>query len=537
MTIEEYIKKLRKELKGFDKDEAENVLAYYRELLEDAENPNEQMESLGTPAELARRIVEENECFDKKDKPKSSSLVGRIIALVLTSPFWITAYAIILTLFVCFFGVILCFPLATVFCLVGAVSLLFEYIPFAIAFFSLGFLALGVTILLPKYVMMIISRLIKFTLWLTELLFKKPEIKEKERKRFKLPIMLIITGFAALGLGIVFTVITFIIKPNKDNYAQKLGLENITGEFSKEVDSISIAADSNAAFNIEMTDDSFASISGKNVNSDSLSIENSDEISIKYTDDSDASNWFIKHFNLGGISYPEAEFTLYLPKKEYESLSVTFVNGCLNLDELEILSLDIDCNVAEVEVKNSEIDAFNADIDLGNLTLENSSVLSDFNVAIKCGDVMMTNVSAYEPELNLALGDTIINDSNFNCLNVYNECGDFEAENVEVDGILTAQLELGDANLTLMTAEALELEIECGDIYFEGLLDGSQESLITNQMGDIQLKLKGNNYTLYTDTKLGEVGVNGGSMAELNLSGDVIVRAYNSCGNIQIQTD
>ena len=60
MKFEEYIERLRAGLKGLDPDEAESAVQYYTELIEEAEDPEEQMASLGSPEDLAQRIKEQN---------------------------------------------------------------------------------------------------------------------------------------------------------------------------------------------------------------------------------------------------------------------------------------------------------------------------------------------------------------------------------------------------------------------------------------------------------------------------------------------
>ena len=97
MTIEEYISRLSAALSNIDSEEAANVLQYYTEILEDAEDPQAEMAKFGSPEQLAAQIMQENGWQPAPDmsamfpnmqpKPRRGMTTGRAIALVLTSPF------------------------------------------------------------------------------------------------------------------------------------------------------------------------------------------------------------------------------------------------------------------------------------------------------------------------------------------------------------------------------------------------------------------------------------------------------------------
>ena len=60
ITLEEYRARLYAALAGYDRNEVEQAVNYYTELIEDAEDPVMQMNKLGTPEQLAQRIIAEN---------------------------------------------------------------------------------------------------------------------------------------------------------------------------------------------------------------------------------------------------------------------------------------------------------------------------------------------------------------------------------------------------------------------------------------------------------------------------------------------
>lgn len=111
MTKEQFIEELRGYLSSIPKDELESAVKYYEEYLEDSEDADDAIKSLGTPKSVADQILSDmgrvetsttenvpavaEKTEDKKEKKKEKrGLTGLeitliIIVCILTSPLWI----------------------------------------------------------------------------------------------------------------------------------------------------------------------------------------------------------------------------------------------------------------------------------------------------------------------------------------------------------------------------------------------------------------------------------------------------------------
>ena len=139
MNVQEYRNRLIHALEGCLPDEIESAVEYYTELIEESEDPDEQMEKLGSPEELAERIKRESGWIQPADgispedgqtpppqgfggqnygaqqayqqqTSNGSSMAGRVIALILTFPFWIAVFSVLISLFFVIWGVYIAFP-------------------------------------------------------------------------------------------------------------------------------------------------------------------------------------------------------------------------------------------------------------------------------------------------------------------------------------------------------------------------------------------------------------------------------------------
>lgn len=92
MTREEYIEELRARISHLPKEERESALSYYIEYLEDATDKTmeEIVAELGTPGEVAERIIAECAQSNQERGENAGCLVGALA--VLTSPVWLPGF-------------------------------------------------------------------------------------------------------------------------------------------------------------------------------------------------------------------------------------------------------------------------------------------------------------------------------------------------------------------------------------------------------------------------------------------------------------
>ena len=106
MKKDEFIARLRKNLSGLPKDEREDRVSFYSEMIDDklADGyPEEEViEDLGTPEEVAKEVIGDTPLrtiIKERVKPKRSLRGWEVVLLVLGFPLW---FPLVLTIFILF---------------------------------------------------------------------------------------------------------------------------------------------------------------------------------------------------------------------------------------------------------------------------------------------------------------------------------------------------------------------------------------------------------------------------------------------------
>lgn len=192
MTRDEYLQALRDNLTTMTDDEKDDVIRYYLEYFIDSGNEQATMEELGAPEALADRLCGTDNYKDKKNEGewradtagsyvsegtygKKKKSVGKIIALICTSPIWIplaiAAVSVIAALGIVILSVALTVFIVAAVCVVGgAACLIAGAIAFAksaadgLVVFGGGLVTIGIGILayfLGMYIFRGIKALLK----------------------------------------------------------------------------------------------------------------------------------------------------------------------------------------------------------------------------------------------------------------------------------------------------------------------------------------------------------------------------------------
>lgn len=117
MTKQEFLNELRTKLSGLPKDEIEERLAFYGEMIddrvEDGRTEEEAVSDIGSVDEISSQIIAEtpfSKIAKEKIKNKKRMKAWEIVLLVLGSPIWlsllIAAFAVVLSVYVVLWSVI-----------------------------------------------------------------------------------------------------------------------------------------------------------------------------------------------------------------------------------------------------------------------------------------------------------------------------------------------------------------------------------------------------------------------------------------------
>ena len=138
----EYIEKLREHLNVMPQEEQDRIVDYYKNIILQAQDPDEMIKSLGTPSEVAANVLSE---YIKRPKRKSR---GMLIFIIASFPIWLPIVAAIFSIIFTIVIVIVTFAITGVGLLILSPFLLFSD-------FSNGLLALGAALMISGVVMLI----------------------------------------------------------------------------------------------------------------------------------------------------------------------------------------------------------------------------------------------------------------------------------------------------------------------------------------------------------------------------------------------
>ncbi len=120
MLKKEFSEELGKKLKGLPKDEIEERIAFYGEMIDDRMeeglSEDEAVAGVGDVDDIAKQIVADvplSKIVKEKIKPKRKMRAWEIVLLVLGSPVWIaillSLFAVVLSLYIVWWAMVVCF--------------------------------------------------------------------------------------------------------------------------------------------------------------------------------------------------------------------------------------------------------------------------------------------------------------------------------------------------------------------------------------------------------------------------------------------
>lgn len=145
----EYLRQLKHHLSPLGRDERNRVIEYYSELIgdkiESGITEQEVLTQLGTPYELAEKILSESPEYGKKPKHSNNGKlsVGRIVGFSVLIPFVLVALAVLYVL-------ALSFVIAAISCLLGGITYFVGSFFVLINNFATGLYQLGVSLFIAS---------------------------------------------------------------------------------------------------------------------------------------------------------------------------------------------------------------------------------------------------------------------------------------------------------------------------------------------------------------------------------------------------
>lgn len=519
ITLEEYRARLYAALAGFDPNEVAQAVNYYIELIEDADDPAEQMAKLGTPEQLAQRIIADNGWTPPQNfggyyggqpmggmtaedlrRSSTSGLAKRVLALILTFPFWLTAFILIITLLIVIWSVFIALPAGTVAAIIESMRWIGKYFGYALAVLFAGVGLAGLTILLFAPVRAATGGIFKAIAGFARFLFgikKKDEGFDLKKTKNYFSKAVLATGALLFVLGGGISAPLYAKAANSpEKFAQALGLDTYEYEYSDSIDSIKIDIESVADLEILPSSNGKMYLKAENVNVHKIAVLDQAEAGFTYVNPNAGSVHF---FNLGNLGNPYGTFKLYLPEKEYKSADIRSSVGDIKVENLTAKQIVIGNSAGDTKLTNvkqtGSDGSFSVTSDLGDIKLNNCTIESGSAELIQhCGDVKFETGSA-------------------NSLRIENDLGSIKGEN--------------------LTAANLDLKNNCGDIK---LSNSSATGSITCkvELGDCKLELNGTDYNVSAHTDLGDAKINGSNAYEVVTGGKIPVNVTGNTGDVKV---
>ncbi len=498
MNINEYSKALLNELKDIDREEAENAVNYYTELLQESDDPEAEMKRLGSPKDLASKIRSENGCtlrneFTKTagDTASSGSSAGRVIALILTFPFWLTVYILIITLWIIvgavYFSVVLSVPA----CLLAFAVNIFGKLSISLEALFLGIFLAGLSVLLFRPFCAMCKGIWILFKGFSCFLFGIRSERNRLTERKPVSKIALLSGTAAAILGLVFFGV--IWTRNEKNY-DNIIYADYTKEYVQEVDdsftSLEVYANIGDVKIVKLNEGE-PRIECRYIKEEELTIEEGSELKVVYNDEID--NNYV-NFNLHSFRKDNhTQINIYLPDTDFERIKTD-----LSLGDILISGIDSD----------------------------------SFEIYCDCGDSTIENISAKKLQVQNNLGDIDMKEFISDDTSINDDCGDISLSSGKLSGNTVINCSLGDIDINASELENVEVTDDCGDISADDCtVTGGGK--FTDDLGDIELGFKGNNYSIITYIDMGDSEING-KKTYSDGSGNVKIEANCSCGDITI---
>ena len=187
-------------------------------------------------------------------------------------------------------------------------------------------------------------------------------------------------------------------------------------------------------------------------------------------------------FNFG--KGPEA--TLYLPKAEYDALTVDNDTGDISVDKaFTFETIDIETDTGDIELYANATDSISLSTDTGTVIMDSvhSAALS---VSTETGDIRIKNCDVQgTAKIEADTGDLELRALRASTLMIETDTGDIELEDCIMADSIQIESDTGDIELHRVDAASIRMETDTGDI--EGSLLSGKMFTVRSNTGDVRV--------------------------------------------------
>lgn len=212
-----------------------------------------------------------------------------------------------------------------------------------------------------------------------------------------------------------------------------------------------------------------------------------------------------------GMSFEDAELTVYLPKKEYDALEIegdtgdvelpedfTFEKGEVKTDTGKITwkatvinSLVIETDTGEVKVDTDTFEQLEIKTSTGDVSVDSVAVAYLISVETGTGEILLNNIKCRILSAETNTGEICIKDTVAG-LNgtILSQTGDVTLEDSDAVESLYIKTNTGDVTGTLLSGKQFQTETDTGNVDVPA--SNGYPCVIITDTGDIKIEVVGN---------------------------------------------
>lgn len=180
-------------------------------------------------------------------------------------------------------------------------------------------------------------------------------------------------------------------------------------------------------------------------------------LTVKMTD----HRQWMDYISLGGKSM---EMTIYLPRKQYESLRVTTDTGDIQLPEvLSAKEIRLSSDTGDVLCAAAAEKTLGITTDTGDITVKNSAPHT-LELKTDTGDVQLQESNAFQLHLETDTGEVDAEDVNCTTFTCKSDTGDVTLKDFQIADYLQVFTNTGDVKIQDSDAVRINIETDTGDV-------------------------------------------------------------------------
>lgn len=209
-----------------------------------------------------------------------------------------------------------------------------------------------------------------------------------------------------------------------------------------------------------------------------VNVEN-DTLSIKENDDR-------KWYNFIKIFYDSPEVTLYLPKTEFDTLTIKNSTGNINVpNTLSFNDISLKASTGNIKCYCSVSNTMKIDVSTGDILISDTSFINA-NLYSSTGDIKLENINASgNVMINTSTGKVVLINLNCNNLETTVTSGNVLLTNVIINEQLYVYCNAGNVKLNGCDASSLKIKTSTGDV--KGTLLSDKIFIVDSSTGDINV--------------------------------------------------